>query len=927
MRKVLTSILISISVILIQAQQLDYEFFPEGKYDSSIPKPFDVIGYNIGDKPITYHDMVEYLKIVAGKSPLVTLHHLGETHQGRKLYYVVVTSENNRSRLDEIKNNLAKLADPRKINNGDAENIINGSPAVAFMMYSIHGNESSGTDASIQLTYQLAAGTDDPTKKLLDDLVIIIYPMENPDGRERFVNQVETWSGEVRNSDTQSFPHSGVWPSGRTNHYHFDLNRDWFILSQPESRSRVKIILEWNPQLVVDAHEMGSFSSFLFNPPRDPVNPNMHAKIQNWWKIYAGDQSRALDKFGWSYYTREWLEEWYPGYGSSWPSYGGAVSILYEQARTSGIEVKRPDGKTLTFKEAIHHQFISSLANLTTLADNKIKILADYYEIRKEAVGKSIRNDVEAFIFDEGENKSRVEKLVEVLTYQGIEVYKAEDDFNLTGVNNYWSDKPNSRKFSRGTYIVPVKQPFQNLVNAILEFDTRMTNKFLKWERESLEKGEGTQLYEVTAWSMPLAYGIDTYISKSGVNVKMQRVNLIEKSAGELVNPNPLYGYLVKYKDDNSIKALLKFFDHGYKVQCSDKTFSIEGNAYNRGTLLIRKTENPNSQESDLVKIAKETGVQIVGVNTGLSKAGSDLGGDYFTLLQSPRTAMLVDQAINMNNYGAMRYLFDYELGLRVSTLNAGYVGNYDLRKYNVIIIPSVWGGASRLEDALGKTGLKNLKDWVSDGGTLIAVENSAAALTDSSIQLSKVQLRRKSISKIDDFNEALEKEQSIKSIIIDSVEIWEGKIKKEEKSDNEKKQKVDAKELAKRDSDNLKFMPQGAILKANLNEEHWLNFGVGSRLPVLYNTSYVYLSKPPVQTAARIDDAKNMRLSGLLWPEARERIEHGAYLTREPNGKGQVILFADEPNFRSYFYGTAKQLINAVILGPGYGARQPVEW
>jgi len=425
-----------------------------------------------------------------------------------------------------------KLSDPRITNESEANLIIKNSPASALMMYSIHGNEASGTDAAIKLIYHLAAGTDETTKKLLNDLIIIIYPMENPDGRERFINQVETWRGKVKNSDTQSYPHSGVWPSARTNHYHFDLNRDWFILSQPESRARVKLILEWNPQLVVDAHEMGPFSSFLFNPPREPINPNLKPEIINWWKVFAEDQAKAFDEFGRDYYTREWLEEWYPGYGSSYPSYHGAVSILYEQARTSGMEVKQREGTLLTFKEAIHNQFISSVANLSTTANNRTKLLSDYYNNKKNEISTSRKDGINYFVLDSKVNPARLNKLIEVLIFQGIEVYSTNKEFNLSESNNYWKEKNKSNKISNNAYIIPVKQPKQSLINAILEFDTRMDNKFLKWERESLEKGEGTKLYEVSSWALPLAYGIDAYAAKSIPDIELTKITSVISESG-----------------------------------------------------------------------------------------------------------------------------------------------------------------------------------------------------------------------------------------------------------------------------------------------------------------------------------------------------------------------------------------------------------
>lgn len=916
--------LISYNSVYLQNK---YEYYTNADYKKEIPSPYEFLGYNIGDKPVNYYETVNYLKLISEKSPLVSISECGKTHQGRKLYYLVVTSEENQKNLDAIKNNLNKLSDPRLLNESEANSIINNSPASALMMYSIHGNEASGTDASILLTYHLSAATDENTKKLLDNLIIVIYPMENPDGRARFINQIETWKGKVKNSDTQSFPHSGVWPSGRTNHYHFDLNRDWFILSQPESRARVKLLLEWNPQLVVDAHEMGPFSSFLFNPPREPINPNINKRIINWWKIFAEDQAKSFDEYGKDYYTREWLEEWYPGYGSSYPSFSGAISILYEQARTSGIEVKQREGTTLTFTEAIQNQFISSISNLLTAANNKTKLLKEYFEIKKEAINTVQKNDINYFLIDAKVNKSRVNKLIETLIFQNIEVYTTDQDIFVNSVKNYWNETLSTYKFSKGSYIIPVQQPKQNLIHAILDFDTRMNNNFLKWERESLEKNEGTKLYEVSSWSMPLAYGIDAFVAKDIPKFSLSKVTSLNSKENKTQLIQPKYGYLIEFNDDAVYKLLVNLFDKGYKIQSAKKPFVIENKSYERGTLLIRINENPQLNHNDLYELANNIGISIIGVNTALSQSGIDLGGDEFTLLTAPKTALIVDQNINMSNYGAINYLLDYEFGLRVSTISLGSIARLDLRKYNVIILPSFWGSSSNFKEVIGKNGFENLKNWVSNGGTLIAMESAAAALADSSMKFSQVKLRRQSISSLDQFKKSYIDEVSAKNILIDSLSIWEGGIQKKQNKEIEKNDKLDLKQLAETDKQNLKFMPQGAIIRVDLNEEHWINFGSGLRIPVIYNNTFSFLSKFPVQTVGRIASKENMRLSGLLWPEAKERLEYASYCTRESNGKGQIILFANEPNFRSYFYGSARLLLNAIFLGPGYGASQVVEW
>lgn len=925
MKKLIT-ILFLLSGLNIPAQDYNIPFYPGGTYDGDIPTPESVLGFNIGEKPVNYGEMIHYIIRLSEKSPRVTIHQEGQTHQGRKLYYMIVTSERNRQNLEGIKKSISQLADPRNTSESEAKDIVDNNPLIAFMMYSIHGNETSGTDAGIQLAYQLAAGTDEVTKKLLDDLVIIIYPMENPDGRERFLHQRETWLGKVANDDTQSMPHSGVWPSGRTNHYHFDLNRDWFILSQPESKARVKIIREWNPQLVVDAHEMGSFSSFLFNPPREPINPNMDLRIRNWWKTFAEDQASAFDKYGWSYYTREWLEEWYPGYGSSYPSYMGAISILYEQARTSGIKVKRPDGVVLTFAESVHHQFVSSLANLTTAANNKAKLLKDFYLIQKDAVNKHRKDGIKTFIIDPADNPARADKLINILTFHGIEVYKSEESFTTGSVKDYWGES-SKHKFPKGSYIIPVKQPKQKLIDAIMEFDTRMTNKFLKSERENILKGEGTRLYEVSAWSIPLAFAVNTYVSTQEVNVKDKKVEKYNLQEGTVVNNNPKYGYLIEYINDNAVPALLELFSNNINVRAARKAFTIEGKKYKQGTLLIRNIENSSLNEDLLNQIAEKSGVSIIGVNTALSQDGIDIGGDYFTLLTAPKVAMLTGSSVSIYNYGTIMHLLDNDLRMRVSTLNADYFNRYDLRKYNVLIVPSFYGSAASFKDMFGKSGLKNLNDWVSSGGTLIAIGGSAEAIADTTVKMSGVKLRKQSLSKLKEFEDALEKESEADKVIIDSFAVWEGIEKTVKTEEGKKESKANSKKLAEEDEEKRRFMPQGAIVKLNLDEEHWLSFGLPGKLPALYSSSHVLLSKRPVQTAARLAGYKELRLSGLLWPEAKERMADGSYLTRESKGRGQIILFAEEPNFRSYFEGTERLLLNSILLGPGFGTRQPVEW
>jgi len=919
------------------SQEYTTPFYPDGTYESGIPSPEEVLGFPVGERPALYEEVVRYIKTLADQSDRVLLFESGETYEHRTMYYLVVSSEENLARLtDIVEGGVAKLADPRTLSSdNEAQSLIDSIPAVVWMMYSIHGDEFSGTDSSLQLAYQLAAGTDPATEQIRRKLVVGIDPMENPDGRERYIAQMRQWSGSSYNTDSQSIQHTGAWPWGRTNHYLFDLNRDWFIQAHPESRARVRTLLRWNPQVVVDAHEMGSFDTYLFNPPREPIHPNIHRSIRNWWKIFSADQAKAFDRYGWSYYTREWLDDWFPGYGTSFPSLYGAVGILYEQAQTDGTPIKRPDGTVLTFREAVHHQLTSSLANITTAADNNKALLRNYYEMKKEALSTRKKGDIQTYYINPEKNPARARKLVERLLMLGIEVETTGEAVQLKNLRSCWSTEPVKRTLPQGTYVIRLTQPLRPLINSILEFDPRMTTAFLQSERESLEKGRGTRMYEASAWSMLLAYDVDAYVSTDTPAVGTVMIDIVSEPDGHVVNPEPAYGFIIDYRDDSAVDALIDLFEKGYTVRSAKKPVTIEGRSFSRGSLLLRVQENPGSLNEDLREVARTAHTNIYGVDTALSQEGPDLGGREFQLLAAPRIALLTGPSISMYSFGTLWYMLDHELNCRHTVINSTYLNSLDLRKYNVLIMPSAGSSPETYRRILGDSGLKKIKDWVSDGGTLIGVGAGAVFLADSTTVFSKVKLRRQALGELDLYRDAVQREDSAGTAQVDSLTVWEGAADIDAQDKNAKKK--DEKEAAKKKLSDEKraehdrqlrlFMPRGAILRTVLDEEHWMNFGAGEKVPAIVYSQYAFLSKTPVQTSARLSEASQLRVSGLLWPEARERWGKTAYATREACGSGQVILFAGEPNFRSYFYGTGRMFINSMLLGPGFGSRQVVEW
>ncbi|MFQ6077793.1 MAG: hypothetical protein ACE5NJ_01440, partial [Thermodesulfobacteriota bacterium] len=713
-----------------------------------------------------------------------------------------------------------------------------------------------------------------------------------------------------------------------------DLNRDWLMLVHPETRAKVAAILEWNPQLLVDSHEMGPLDTYLFSPPREPFHPNMTPTLKKWWQIFARDQAHVFDRYGWSYYTREWNEEWYPGYTTSWSIYTGAVAILYEQAGVDGSLVKQADGRILDYKEAVQHHFVSSMANLTTAAENRVALLKDYYQQKKKAVHGSKDRKIKAFLIVPTKNPSRAARLVETLKLHKIEVQVALDDFRVAGLHDYWGSPPMTKTLPKGTYIVPLMQPMRPLIEAMMEFDPRVSTSFLESERRELEKFKRSRFYEVTAWSIPIAYGLEVYWTEHLPKVKTEQVKTLPTRIGRVINSKPSYGYVFDYSDDQAILALAQFLEKGYKVRAAKEAFEVEGHEFSRGSLLLTVNGNPPTLHDAVQHIADTTGITIYGINTALSEKGPDLGGRRFQLLHSPQIGLIAGSSVSSTSFGALWHLLDQRLQIRFSILDINRLNRMDLNKYNILVLPSLWGKPKVYRQILGDDGIKKLKHWVEEGGTLIGIEGGAAFLADTSSGISKVRLRRQVLGELEKYQEAAEWELKLKQPKVDSLTIWAREAKAEdateitkEKAKAEKISKDALKELERWDERLRLFMPRGAILTANLDEDHWLTFGVGPRVPVILFTSYAYLSRDPVKTPARLANRNHLRLSGLLWPEARDRWANTAYATRESLGRGQVILFAGQPNFRAYFHGSQRLLLNALLFGPGFGTQKSLPW
>lgn len=887
-------------------------FFDEATYDATVATPRQILGFDLGDRPVR-HAEVQRCLAEWSKSPRLKSTVFGYTHERREQVYAVVTSAGNHAKLADIRERIGKLADPRRLkDDAEAKAIIDSTPAIAWMAYCIHGDELSGTDAALALIYHLVAATDDETRKLLDETIVVVDPLQNPDGRDRFITMCDEAAGYTPNLDSDAVQHAGRWPRGRTNHYFFDMNRDWIYGTQPETRARHAAIAAWTPQLMVDGHEMGPDTTFLFNPAREPFNPGLSPTIRKWWMTFADDAGKAFDAHGWSFYTREWADFWYPGYSDGWATLHGVIGILYEQARTGGRAIRLNTGRILTYREAVHHQVLVSWANLKSLRANRREILTDYLAMRRAAL-RPDESLPRTFILPIGDNPTRVHAFAAYLANQGIEVGVAKAAFDATDLTSQLRRPVASREFPAGTLVVHRPQPLSPLVEAALGFDPRMDKEFLETERRELETRRQTRSYDVTGWSPPMAWNVESYWAKDSVSVAT--TPYAAPAGGALLAPaaKSPYAWAIDGRDDSVLRAAAHLLQAGVVVRVAEKEFRVGGELLPRGSLLIRRHDNGVDVFTRIEQAAAASGATVRVAETARSPDETpDLGGEHFLLLRTPRIALVGDGGGDPSNYGAMWHLLDCEIGLAVSLQDESLRG-VDLRRFNVIILPGAAGPARNDE----------LAAWVRAGGTLIAIEAAAAALADEKAGLSAVRRRPDVLKSLDEYLSWAAVERNLGQTEVNVDELFDDVVEKTPPADVPVRPETKLSDEALEEWRQI-FSPQGLIVRGTLNTDHWLTFGCSKEIPLFAAGSTVLLSKPPVMTPVRFAESKELRLSGLLWPEANVRLAGSAYATVESVGSGQVILFAHDPNFRGAWRGTQRLLLNAILLGPGCGTSQP---
>ena len=851
-------------------------------FDPAIPTIQSVLGYDFGERITSHREMEVYLNALVQSSPSRTkLEKIGETWRGRALYYFILSSPENMARLEELRQANLKLADPRKTESNEAEAIITKNPVFVGLTYSVHGNEHSGVEAGLAMAYYLLASKDPETTEILKNCVILIDPMQNPDGRERWINYFYSMSALKPNPDRNAAEHNEVWPSGRYNFYLFDMNRDWTVLSQKETMAREKAYQQYQPQLYMDIHEMGSNSTYFFPPPQEPYNPNLPPSLANWWNILGKAISSEFDRYQVEYYVKENYDFWYPGYGDSWPTYNGALGGTFEQGSVRGLVVKRDDEVTVNYQDAIWHHFLSSRATCKMASARREEKLRDFYAFRSSAIQEGKTGTIKEFILSRAADPTRADQIVSRLIWQGVEVKQAEADFKNV-VHGYMNDQSETRNFQKGDYIISLDQPLKRLILNVFEKEVPFSTSFLEAEQKRREDEEPSELYDITAWALPLAQYTDTYWTGTTSNANaalVQSVPPIQPSV-----QSATYAYFIDYNSNQAIAAAIELLQRNVKIYSSEKPFTANNKKYRAGSFIVKVSNNPSDLQAILADVAKKTGVSMEPTSTGWTEEGPDVGSSDVSFVVTPKVAVLNNMGTDPTSFGAILYMLEQRYHLPFTAIQTFYFTDTDINSYNVIILPD--GGRGSYKQMLGTDGISKLKAWVESGGTLIALQAAAAFVID---------------------NGELTSVKRITEFIKDTAD-----PAPEKEKDSPPSGKSDEKPTESPDT-----VP-GSIARAVLYPKSFLNYGYSvTEIPVFVASSNVFEAPDDMKPAVSYAEMDRLKISGLFWEIVKERLAKKAYATEESVGKGHVILFAEDPTFRAYWENLDRLFMNGILFGP----------
>jgi len=888
---ILMSTLLAMQLLHIQLVRASYDslLLTEQQYNSSIPTTEKVLGYSPTGVISSHSEITRYMRtLVRSRPDRAKLVEYGKTWEGKELVYAVISSPTNMAKLSHYQQMIQTLASSPQ--SGEAiDQIVEELPATVWLAYGIHGDETSSSNAALLTAYHLlAADQDELVSQILDNTIIFIDPLQNPDGHDRFVQHFRTHVGLIADDYPEAAEHKQTWPGGRTNHYFFDMNRDFFAQTQPETRARIKVLQQWYPLVYVDFHEMGANSSYFFPPTAPPTNTYLTATQFENFSLFGINNAKWFDRYGIDYFTREVFDYFYPGYGDSWPGYYGAIGMTYEQASARGMLVKRRDGSVLTFSEGVQHHFITSLATLETASHNRHKLYSDFVEYRYSAIANGQRGMRNYLLPLKGDHSS-VHKLAGLLASQGIEIFRATSPFNACG------------QHGKETYVIPLAQPSQRLINVLLDANIDIEEDFITEQERRRAKHLDHEMYDVTAWSLPLMFNLQAIPCSKKITAELERVTDF-KIRGEVVNRNAKVAYLVRWGENSAARLLTASLRAGLNVRSNDKPFTLAGIEFPSGSLIFKVADNPDNLTAVLIEIAETTGANVIGTDTSWVEKGINFGSDRVIPIRPVKIGLLWDTPTSSYSAGETRFVLERQFNYPVTPIPARLLQSADLRPFDTIVIPSGNYEFTKLPS-------DKLKRWVADGGTLVALDNAVSYLGSDLLDVREEYLAMdKSKQDPDDSTEKPEESKDedasrkAKGTILQSADDYQQSIRSPDQSPD--------------------TVP-GVILRADVDHDHWLGSGLPDTVNVLFSGKRIYtpITHNKGKNVVRYKEADNLLASGYLWDENRKQIAFKPYLLTQRYKKGWVIGFTSSPNRRAYLDGLNLLFVNAVFRGPAHAA------
>jgi hypothetical protein len=811
---------------------------------AQLKSPEAFLGYTLGSRYTPHHKIVAYVNHLAttAGSSRIKLEQYGETNEGRPLLLAFLSTADNMARLDDIQKNNLRLTGLLTDKPGDAN-----APAIVWLSYNVHGNEPSSSEAALKTMYALL--TDAKARDWLKNTVVIIDPCINPDGRDRYVNWFTQTVGKYPDANPAAREHSEPWPGGRSNHYNFDLNRDWAWQTQIETQQRIKKYNGWMPQIHCDYHEQGYNDPYYFAPAAEPF----HEVITPWQRDFqtaiGRNHAKYFDANGWLYFTRERFDLFYPAYGDTYPTYNGAIGMTYEQAGHSrgGLAIVKNDGDTLTLKDRIEHHFTTGMSTVEMASLNAAQVVREFKKFFDDANRGSI-GEYKTYIIT-AEAESRIQALAKLLDADGI---KYSYISKATGRGyNYFTGQDEAVTLAKSSILISNKQPRAAMVKVLFEPKSKLSD---------------TATYDITAWSLPYAYGLQAYACREDVQAGYDKATKL----AALFDADA-YGYLVPYESFKTAQLLAAMLQAGIKVRNTEKDFVYKGKKFNKGTLIVLKKGN---EEKSTLAALKQLFSGYDGewqqVATGFMDNPVDFGGSSIHFLHKPRVALITGNDVGSNAAGGIWHFFEQQLNYPITLINGNEASRMTWSDFDVVILPD--GN----HDFLQEKAQGDIKTWVRQGGKIIALEGAVAQMAGAD---------------------------------------WGIKAKKtdEDKKDDAANPYADVHRYENRERDWLVNSIPGAIYKVHMDDSHPLAYGYGNMYFTLKQDGNVYEFMKDGWNVGIIK--KDNQVAGFAGVKVKEKLKDGMVIGVQEMGRGNIIYLAEDPIFRSFWENGKLLLSNAVFL------------